>query len=188
MAEVRSLPDLVVKQLDYLDVSEPERQVEIAAYWKIVELVDATTEPFTKRVHLQTMEHILDRCPMKFSYCLENVFPQAVKDQREAAKTIRPFGLFAAIERIMAGATHTSNFGDSSRWPLHTSGTYSKSKKLPRNGALGDLALPKDILGSYYQFGVHTFRVGRVVHDIMRMIEQRYGLDFEALEKARKAK
>lgn len=33
-----------------------------------------------------------------------------------------------------------------------------------------------------------AFLVGRVVEEIMRMIEKRYGLDFEALERARKQK
>jgi hypothetical protein len=134
---------------------------------------------------LQTLEYVIDDGNMKLTYCLEQVFPSALADQRAARKKLKPFALFSAIERILAGATHTSNFGDSRRWPLHTSASRSLSRKLPRNGALEELALPADIAGAYYQFGVHAFQVGRVVEEIIRMIEKRYGIDFVMLEKQR---
>jgi hypothetical protein len=187
MSDERLLPDQIVKHLENFELTPKQRQAEIDAYWKIQALIDSKSDAFARRVHAQTLDFVIHDGNMKLTYCLGQVFPSAIVDQKAARKKLQPFALFAAIESILAGATHTSNFGDSRRWPLHTSGHYSLSRKLPRSGPLEDLALPADISGAYYQFGVHAFRVGRVVEEIMRMIEKRYGIDFAMLEKQRNA-
>ncbi|QKC97159.1 hypothetical protein [Mesorhizobium sp. NZP2298] len=186
MSDERVLPDQIVTYLENFKLTPKQRQAEIDAYWKVQAMIDSTSDTFVRRVHAQTLDFVIHDGNMKLTYCLGQVFPSAIADQKAARKKLRPFALFVAIERILAGATHTSNFGDSHRWPLHTSGHYSLSRKLPRNGSLAELALPADLSGAYYQFGVHTFRVGLVVEEIMRMIEKRYGIDFAMLEKQRK--
>lgn len=177
----------LIKYFDTLKLSAEEREIEVAAYRKIQLMIEGARDEFSKKVHRQTLEYIIQDSEMKLTYCIDNIFPLALSDQRAARKRMQPLSLFLEIEKIIAGATHTSNFGDSRRWPLHTSAYHSSSKKLPRNVTPSEVALPADLEGSCYHFGVHTFRVGRVVVEIMKMIEKRYDLNFAAMEKARKS-
>lgn len=188
MTHERQLPKEIAQHIESFKLSAGERQAEVDAYWAIMNLIENASDPFVKRVHLQTLEYVLDHGSMRWTYCMDNVFPIALADQRKALKRLRPAELFKAIEHILSAATHTSNFGASRRWPLQTSAYYSMSKKLPRYGDLMEQALPLDLLGSIYRFGVHSFHVGRVVEEIIRLIEKRYDLDFAALEKQRSAK
>ena len=42
---------------------------------------------------------------------------------------------------------------------------------------------PALILKSFYEFGGHKFRIGHAIKNILDYLEERFGLDFEELER-----
>lgn len=180
-----SLPVRIEKYLDGMNYSRKERKAQESAYFKIAQLIDDTKDAFAKRVYVEALEFTIEGEAMSLTYCFEQVLVDALKEHRAARKRVRPIELFDGVERILAGATYTANFGESRRYPLKTAGgAYMRAASIPRNTrSLTDTVLPEGLLHSYYQFGVHTFRVGRAVTAILKMIEERYDLDFQALEK-----
>lgn len=68
MSEERLLPDEIVNYLKNIELAPKQRKAEIDAYWKIQALIDSTSDAFAKRVHMQTLEYVVDDGHMKLTY------------------------------------------------------------------------------------------------------------------------
>ena len=186
---IPNVSDHIYRIVNERTATEAERQRDIEAYQEIVAKIANAKDAFAKRVYRQTLDFAADTShQMRFSYIVDEILPMVLKEQRKARRELRPFALFAEIEKILAGATSTTNFGQSRRWPLMTTASYSKTRQLPRNVRnMEDAVLPANFRSAYYKFGVHSFSVGRAVEAIIDMIERRYSLDFKALEEMRQS-
>lgn len=177
------IPRECEKYLVKRGVPQEEWEVEAEAYAAILREIDHAEDQLTRAVYAQTFASVLEEGNLLFSYCLKEVLPVELRRQRDARERIKPIALFIELERVLASASHNDISG-SGRWPLRVSGSRSQPAKRTRNIRVSE-DLPEGLLRSYYEFGAHQFSVGDTIESIMRLIEDRYSLNFEDLERSR---
>ena len=80
----------------------------------------------------------------------------------------------------------TDEYGCSFRYPIvyeykDTDGIHSRKT---RTSILSNSDItPENIKTVCYKFGANELEIGRAIIDVLNMLENRYGLDFESLEK-----
>lgn len=142
-----------------------------------------------KKIVMQNMlNHLLlsKDHDMPPSYALTEALDSALEHENQAEKTIYPLDIHAKIADILTSATHTVGRGKTTSWTIHTGSYYSEFNGKGRQGF--DEWTAGEIMGSYVKFGAHHFALGATTQRIMSMLEERYGLDFQQLEKDRAKK
>jgi len=122
---------------------------------------------------------------MLLSYFYNTHWHDYVRARKSLHKQVQPMPLYIALENIMARHTDSSTYTQNptrARKTLTLPGNYSPSKQVSH---LGADTPPPLLLNSFYKFGSHHFLVGRAIKGILDHLEERYGLDFRKLEKAR---
>ena len=184
------LPYVVRRNIEHFTNTESERQVEVDAYGKLIELIEREYDEFTKCVYRQALDYIIE-LPMRLSYVREQTsyFEDALKRQKAARDALQPFELFEAIERVVCGATTAFAEDRPSRTTLHADAEFQKTQEIrPASAQYSGAVLPDNFRGSYYKFGSHKYFIGRAIEESVRMIEKRYGINFKDMEIKRRSK
>ncbi|HEY8594658.1 MAG TPA: hypothetical protein VIL84_05405 [Devosiaceae bacterium] len=180
------VPEHVAVYLDALGLIGPDRVAEEDAYYDIISLINEAPSVLAKKTYEEALSFTIEGEAMRLTYCRDQVLKRALEDEKEARRHIQPIEQFEALEHLLAQATYTDGFGKSRRYPLRTSGGhYVRSAEIARTARLSEAFLPQAMVNSYYQFGVHSFWVGKAIEGIFRLFEERYGLDLVDLERKR---
>jgi len=152
-------------------------------------LIHAETDAETKAFMQETLAH----------YCNEDVLLSVKRDHswdydvgehRTAQQQAQPKDLFLALEDIIARHFNSSGYTktfDQRRWPLTLPGYHPGDSNQKFRHPPADISHAK-LFRSYYQVGVHTLRIGHALREVMNHLEERYDLDFDALEHAHRPK
>lgn len=171
-----------------LDDRKPSLDLEIAAYRTMQNQILNETSPVLKQI----MQHKLQKyCEqyvdgthsMLLSYLHESYWNEEINRDN---KILSLSSLYSELEEILAGASDSSGYtkgaGVNKRYPItvpHLDGTVGKPYYL----SIGSGTTPEEFMNAYYSFGVHKFYTGKTLIEIIEFLEQRYGIDFEQLEK-----
>lgn len=171
----------------YLNRISPEgrdssKQEEEKAYSKMLVDIDKETNPFIKAFMQDTVLYLCKE-EMLFTYYLGQRWNDVIQEEREILKSVQPIDLYIELEKILANQSdsygYTKTFS-SHRYPLNIPGHYTGVEKV-RYIDKSEIS-PACLLRSYYKFGVHTYRVGHAIKNIIECMEDRYGLNFKELE------
>jgi hypothetical protein len=185
-----SIPDHFEKYLDSLrsEGRTHSEQAEREAYTKMQSQIAGEKNGEVRQFMQEMLEHYCQDCSMLLSYIYENLWHGWIKERRSLQKQVQPIELFVSIELILASQCDSSGYTKTygPRYPLTIPGNFQNAgTKRVRNL---DANVPRArFLNSYYEFGVHRFRVGHAIKKILDHLEKRYGLDFKKLERAQRA-
>lgn len=162
---------------------------EIAAYVAICERYEKTKNRRTRQALQNMLDFVLDPegNGMKLSYVVDDVMGYVIKEEADDQKALYPLAIYEAATEFMTHATYTKGRGKSTAWTVYSgTGYYSNSDATDRtryeNWTAGE------IRSSYVKFGSHRFGIALTTERILKMLEERYGLDFKQLEKDRAKK
>lgn len=152
-------------------------------------LIDAETDAETKEFMHETLAHYCSE-DVLLSVKREHNWDYDVREQRTAQQQAQPKDLFLALEDIVArhfsSSGYTKTF-DQRRWPLTLPGYHPGHSDQKFRHPPADISHAK-LFRSYYQVGVHTLRIGHAICELMNHLEERYDLDFDALENSHRRK
>ena len=162
---------------------EFDRQKEKDAYLAMKSAADIEVNGSIRGFMRDTLSYYGDGKEMLFSYIYEICWDNWVAQKRETLEMMEPFALFLELEDILSRGADSSGYTKNSnqyRWRLTMPGYYSE-EWTARNFDTESLS-PILFQRSFYKFGVHKFFVGLIILNILKFLENRYGLDFRSLE------
>jgi hypothetical protein len=182
------IPDEVIAYCRSVAPAEQSFEREKQAYVTLC-LQYAKERSTRKRIVIQNLLNYLVRSKdhgMKPSYAFTEGLRSALEYEKNAEKELFPLEIHAEIANILTSATDTVGRGRTTSWTIHTggSGTWYSQFRGEGRSAFGEWTAG-EVLGSYVKFGAHHFAIGATTQRIMTMLEKRYGLDFDQLEKDR---
>jgi len=182
-----SLPDYLTTYLQQIkpDTRGSSDAVEIQKYLTMRAHIDKEATADIKQFMEGMLAEVCKEAAMLLSYYYGALWQDRVRARRALHKKIQPMALYIALEDIMARQTDASTYTQNptrGRKNLILPGNFSPSKEISYVSA--DTPPPL-LLGSFYKFGSHHFHVGHAIKAILEHLEDRYGLDFRKLEKAR---
>ncbi|MDI5924548.1 hypothetical protein QBK93_07620 [Rhizobium leguminosarum] len=176
--------------LDYcrsVTTTEKQFEQEREAYVAFCEKYSKERDPKKRIVMEMFLQYLLFSKVhgMTPSYALTSALSDALNDEAKAKRAMYPQALHEEIADILTSSTYTVGRGKSTNWTMHTASQYSQFDGDGRRPFSDWTA--GEILGSYVKFGSHHFSVGKATQRILGVLEERYGIDFEELEKQRKS-
>jgi hypothetical protein len=185
--ETPPIPDHFQMYLDILKqgVRAHSEQTEREAYAEMQSQIDREEDREIRQFMQDTLEYYCQDCSMLLSYIWGTYWHQWIKEQRALQSEAQPIELLIALESILANqcdsSGYTKTYGQR-RSELTIPGNYPGTAPMETRNV--DTNVPRArFLNSYYKIGVHKFRVGHAIKNILDHVEERYGLDFKELER-----
>lgn len=180
-----ALPDYLEKYLANREFDETDRAEEIEAFRTMRSQAETERDPDIRQFMHDTIIHHCKQEAMKLAYVLENYWLEEVRTERKRKREAPPPDLFIALEEVMANSADSTGYTKqycSSRYPLRLPFNYEGRQEVH---TIDPATSPRRLARAHYQFGVHTFYAGSAINRIIRLLEERYGLNFKQLEAAR---
>jgi hypothetical protein len=192
----KNIPQFIHKYIEAVKSDErlPSQDVELESYFSLHKKIEDEQDlDLRKLLHIKLQNYcegyVAGTNGMLLSYILE-IWDEEIEIDRESLiferKTLMLSNLYLELEEILAGASdssgYTKQYSSNRRYPIRIpmkDGTFIKGTRV----LLGDGIEPKQFMGSHYSFGSHKFYAGQALCKIIDYLEQRYGIDFQALEK-----
>ncbi|CDZ67993.1 Hypothetical protein NGAL_HAMBI2605_62760 [Neorhizobium galegae bv. orientalis] len=182
------VPEAVIAYCKTVTTSQRQFNTEIKAYKAFVERYRKQRDKKKRLVMSNLLQYLLFSTEhgMKPSYALTDALTSALGDEKDAQKAMYPLPLHQGLAEIFTSSTHTKGRGRTTNWQMHSGASYSNFNGEGRNW-FGDWNA-QEILGSYVKFGSHRFTIGNATQRVLGLLEQRYGISFDELEKDLKRK
>ena len=164
---------------------EHSPEIENDAFGRMRADIEKERDPETRRFMVDTLVHYCKDCSMLLSYILNEYWRVWIRDYKRKKKTVKPLELYIRMERIMSMCCDSTAYTKQAMSPRRTltiPGNYSGEQPISYvDHEVSNVGL----LNSYFKFGSHKFFVGQAISEIVSHLEERYGLDFDKLERAR---
>lgn len=154
--------------------------------------VDKESNPAIKAYLLEALEAYCKDGGMLLSYIHEQLWRANADKQRTLLKTLYPMGVYKALADIaiceIDSSGYTGGIPYSSRWRFTFPGAFPEDgggRSVRTQRSIDESISALDFFRSYIAFGVHKYPVGEVITNTLRCLEERYGLNFEYLERER---
>lgn len=182
------IPSVVIEYCRKKSSNKEQFDAEISAYIDFVARYRKQRDKQKRQVMANMLHYLVysDIHDMKPTHALTDALESAMADERQSKRDMYPLVLHQSIARVLTSSTHTKGRGHTTNWQMHTNTFYSEFDGRGRDW-FGDWTAG-EILGSYVSFGSHRFHIGSATQRILLLLEDRYGLDFRQLEKARQAR
>ncbi len=165
---------------------EYSAKVENDAFRRMRADIEEEKDKETRQFMVDTVVHYCKDCSMLLSYILNEYWHAWIRDYRRQMKKVKPLELYIDLERIMSMCCDSTTYTKQSNSPRKTltiPGNHSGEERITYvNSEVSNVGL----LNSYFKFGSHKFFVGQAISHTVSHLEERYGLDFEKLERARR--
>ena len=164
---------------------EHSAETERNAFDRMQADIEKEKDMETRQFMVDTVVHYCKDCSMLLSYILNEYWHVWIRDYKRKKKKVSPLELYIDLERIMSMCCDSTSYTKQSISPRKTltiPGNHSGEERITYvNKGVSNVGL----LNSYFEFGSHKFFVGQAISGMVSHLEERYGLDFDKLERAR---
>ena len=165
--------------------SSRDVDIEKDAYGKMTSEIGDETEDEIKQFMQDTLTYYCRDRTMLLSYIYDNVWGTRIKERRNLLELIQPKGLYIDLVSILTQCCDTTGYTgpmETTKFPLTIPGSWDSDTKI-RN--ISPDVSRVGLLHSYLKLGVHKFRTGLAIKEIINHLQERYGIDFCELERTR---
>ncbi|MBY5537652.1 hypothetical protein HFO42_10575 [Rhizobium leguminosarum] len=182
------VPVPVIEYCKSVTMNKLQFDAEVAAYKHFVARYRKQRDRQKRQVMANMLQYLVYSTEhgMKPSHALTDALESALEEEKEAKRQMYPLPLHQSIANVLTSSTHTKGRGQTTNWKMHTGTFYSEFNGAGRHWFSDWTA--GEVLGSHVSFGSHRFHIGGATQRILKLLEDRYGLNFNQLEKDRQAR